>query len=135
MRGMSDTTTSTSIDLFLDSICGKHEPAPWAPDAVLDAVVPGWRFTTTGASAVAGQFRAWFRDPGELEEVRRQATDRGEVVEFTVTWVENGVPHAARQVHLLELDGEGRIAHDHMWCGGRWPATLLAEMEAASDAG
>ena len=135
MGGMSDTTTSTSIDLFLDSICGKHEPACWAPDAVLDAVVPGWRFTTTGASAVAGQFRDWFRDPGVLEEVRRQATDRGEVVEFTVTWVENGVPHAARQVHVLELDGEGRIAHDHMWCGGRWPATLLAEMEAAGNAG
>jgi hypothetical protein len=46
-----------------------------------------------------------------------------------------GVPHAARQAHVLELDGEGRIAHDHMWCGGRWPATLLAEMEAASNAG
>jgi hypothetical protein len=135
MLGMSDTTTSTAIDLFLDSICGRHDPGCWAPDAVLDAVVPGWRFMTTGASAVAGQFRAWFRDPGLLEEVRRQGTDTGEVVEFTVTWVENDVPHAARQVHVLELDDHGRIVHDHMWCGGRWPATLLAEMEAASDAG
>ncbi|MDQ1491157.1 MAG: hypothetical protein QOD57_3513 [Actinomycetota bacterium] len=132
---MSDTTTSTAIDLFLDSICGRHEPGCWAAGAVLDAVVPGWRFSTTGAPAVEAQFRDWFRDPGVLEEVRRHATANGEVVELTVTWVENGVPHAARQAHVLELDGEGRIAHDHMWCGGRWPATLLAEMEAAGNAG
>jgi hypothetical protein len=39
-------------------------------------------------------------------------TATGEVVEFTLSW--------------------GR---DHMWCGGRWPATLLAEMEAANNAG
>jgi len=132
---MSDTTTSTSIDLFLASICGRHDPGCWAPDAVLDAVVPGWRFTTTGGAAVEAQFRAWFGDPGELEELRRHATAGGEVVELTVTWVEHGVPHAARQVHVLELDRSGRIVHDDMWCGGRWPATLLAEMEAAGDAG
>jgi hypothetical protein len=139
---MSETTTSTArpatttpIDHFLASICGRHDASGWAPGAVLDAVVPGWRFSTTGAPAVEAQFRSWFRDPGTLEELRRQATASGEVVEFTVTWVEHGVPHAARQVHVLELDGAGRIAHDHMWCGGRWPATLLAEMEAAGNAG
>jgi hypothetical protein len=134
---MSDTTTTTatSIDRFLGSVCGRHEPDCWAPDAVLDAVVPGWRFSTTGAAAVDAQFRAWFRDPGTLEELRRQVTAGGEVVELTLTWVENGIPHAARQVHVLELDGEGRIARDHMWCGGRWPATLLAQMEAAGNAG
>lgn len=132
---MSETTTSVAIDLFLESVCGRHEASGWAPGAVLDAVVPGWRFTATGAAAVEAQFRGWFGDPGELEEVRRQVTATGEVVEFTLTWVENGVPHAARQVHVLELDGEGRIARDHMWCGGRWPATLLAEMEAAGNAG
>jgi hypothetical protein len=132
---MSETTTSTPIEVFLNSICGHHDPSCWASDAALDAVVPGWRFTTNGAPAVAAQLRGWFRDPGTLEELRRQTTATGEVVEFTVTWLENGVPHAARQAHVLELDGEGRITHDHMWCGGRWPATLLAEMEAAGNAG
>ena len=132
---MSQTTTPPSIEKFLASICGEHDPGCWAPDAVLDAVVPGWRFSVNGAEAVEAQFRSWFRDPGMLEELRRQPTAGGEVVELTVTWVENGVPHAARQVHVLELDGDGRIAHDHMWCGGRWPATLLAEMEAAGNAG
>jgi hypothetical protein len=133
---MQTTTTSTrAIDLFLDEVRGDHAgPSAWAEDALLDAVVPGWRFNVTGDAGIRNQFRAWFRDPGTFEELRRLPISTGEVVELTVTWIENGVPHAARQVHVLELDAGGQIARDHMWCGGRWPASLLAEMEAASDA-
>jgi hypothetical protein len=129
------TTTTTSIDAFLACICGDHRDRPWTDDAVLDAVVPGWRFSVTGADAINEQFRSWFRDPGTLEEIRRHRTAAGEVVELTITWVEDGVPHAARQVHVLDLDAAGRISRDEMWCGGRWPAQLLAQMEAARDAG
>ncbi len=80
------------------------------------------------------QLHAWFQDPGTFEELRRPRISTGEVVEPTVTWIEKGVPRAARQVHVLELDPDGRIAQDNVWCGGRQPAALLAEMEAASDA-
>jgi hypothetical protein len=96
--------------------------------------VPNWRLSVRGGDDIRQQLRAWYADPGTFEELRRHPIATGEVVEFTVTWVEDGVPHAARQLHLLELDGDGRIAHDHMWCGGRWSATLLAEMDAASHA-
>jgi hypothetical protein len=34
------------------------------------------------------------------------------------------------QAHLLEV-ADGRITKDQAWCGGRWPAGLLAEMAAA----
>jgi hypothetical protein len=129
------SATTTAIDDFLASICGDHRGRPWADYAMLDAVVPGWRFSTNGAEAIDRQFRSWFRDPGSLEELRRHSVPAGEVVELTVTWVEDGVPHAARQVHVLELDPSGRITRDNMWCGGRWPAQLLAQMEAARDAG
>jgi hypothetical protein len=129
------STTTAAVDEFLTAICGEHGARPWSDDAVLDAVVPGWRFSVAGPDAIDRQFRDWFRDPGTLEEVRRQPTPAGEVVELTVAWVENGVPHAARQVHVLDLDESGRIVRDRMWCGGRWPAQLLAEMGAASDAG
>ncbi len=44
---------------------------------------------------------------------------------------ENGVPHAAHHMHLLRV-ADGRIVSDTVMCGGRWPAGLLAEMEAAS---
>jgi hypothetical protein len=135
MSATTSKTSQTAIDGFLASICGDHGSQAWATDAVLDAVVPGWRFSVRGADRIAHQFRAWFHCEGALEEVRRHATATGEVIELTATWIEDGVPHAARQVHVLDLDADGRIAHDNMWCGGRWPAGLLAEMQAASDAG
>jgi hypothetical protein len=88
-----------------------------------------------GDDGIRNQLRSWYRDPGEFEELRRIPIANGEVVELTITWAEDGVPHAARQMHVLELDDDGRIVHDNMWCGGRWSASLLAEMDAASHAG
>jgi hypothetical protein len=129
-------TPATTIDRFLAVICGNHESGPiWADDAELDAVVPGWRFAVTGSERIAAQFRSWFHEPGEVEEVRRLGLAGGEVIELTATWTEGGVPHAARQVHVLELDPDGRIHRHDVWCGGKWPAELLAKMEAAGNAG
>jgi hypothetical protein len=116
MPTTATTTTGTpAIDLFLDTVRGDHDdPSAWAEGAVLDAVVPGWHFSVSGDEGIRRQLRAWFQDPGTLEELRRLPIPTGEVVELTVTWVEKGVPHAARQVHVLELDIAGRIAHDNM---------------------
>ena len=57
----------------------------------------------------------------------------GAFVEFILTWEQQGVPHACHQAHRLELDADGRIRSLHAWCGGRWPAKLLAEMAQADD--
>ena len=133
---MPTTNETSAIDRFLATVRGEHDgPSAWAEGAVLDAVVPGWRLSVLGDEEIRRQLRAWYRDAGTFEELRRHPIATGEVVELTVTWGEDGVPHAARQVHVLELDGDGRIAHDDMWCGGRWSAALLAEMEKASNAG
>jgi hypothetical protein len=53
-----------------------------------------------------------------------------DVIEYTLSWSENGVPHAAHHLHLLTVR-DGLITADTVLCGGRWPASLLAEMEAA----
>jgi hypothetical protein len=53
-----------------------------------------------------------------------------EIVEYTLSWTENGVPHAAHHMHLLTVRDD-QIVADTVMCGGRWPASLLAEMEAA----
>jgi hypothetical protein len=53
-----------------------------------------------------------------------------EVVEYTLSWSENGVPHAGHHMHLLTVRDDLIVA-DTVFCGGRWPAALLAEMEAA----
>jgi hypothetical protein len=54
------------------------------------------------------------------------------VVQYLLTWVENGVPHAAHHLHVLEVD-DGKITADTVVCGGRWPAGLLADMQAAQE--
>lgn len=102
-----------------------------ATDVVVDATVPGWRMTLRGPDAVCDKFAAWFSDPGKFEELERTTVAEGEIVRFLLTWIEGGVPHAAHQAHFLVLDDAGRICRDEMFCGGRWDAGLLAEMEEA----
>ena len=105
----------------------------WSPDAVLDATVPNWRFRRRGPAAIRAEYGGWFADPGHLEELVRLPVPSGEVVRYLLTWVENGVPHAAHHVHLLVVN-DGWITRDTVLCGGRWPAALLAQMQAAQDA-
>jgi len=126
------TTTATAVDGFLAGItAGAVRPDLYTDDAVLDAVVPNWRFDVAGPVAIAAEYGRWFAYPGRFEQLRRHATATGEVVEYTLSWVEDGVPHAARHVHVLDLAPDGRISSDHVWCGGRWPAELLAQMEGS----
>ena len=105
----------------------------WSADATLDATVPNWRLQASGADAIRAEYARWFAGPGHFHDLRRLTVDGGggEVVEYTLSWLENGVPHAAHHVHLLTVR-DGLIVADTVFCGGRWPASLLAEMEAAS---
>lgn len=102
-------------------------------DVTLDATVPNWRFTVRGEDAVRSELGRWYATPGAFEELKRTPLPTGELVEFTLRWEEDGVPHAAHQAHVLEVT-DGRIAKDQVWCGGRWSAALLAEMAEAADA-
>jgi hypothetical protein len=103
------------------------------PEIEFDATVPNWRFTLAGRDRLVPQLAQWYADPGTFDELVRTPLPTGELVEFTLTWEERGVPHAAHQIHVLEI-ADGRIRSDRMFCGGRWPAQLLAEMEAAAHA-
>ncbi len=120
------------VGRFLDAVrTGSIDTCEaWADDVRLDATVPNWRFHRSGSDAVRAEYRGWFAAAGEFESLRRLPVEGGEVVEYTLTWSEGGVPHAAHHAHLLEV-GDGRITADTVLCGGRWPASLLAEMEAA----
>lgn len=104
----------------------------WSADATLDATVPNWRMTVRGADAIRGEYGRWFADPGKFEDLRRYPAADGatEIVEYTLSWFENGVPHAGHHLHVLTVRDD-RIVADTVFCGGRWPASLLAEMEAA----
>ena len=131
---MAAMTTNDPVDRFLAEI-GEGRgitTAAWADDARLDATVPHWRFEREGAAAVAGELSDWYHLPTTVESVVRRDIPDGVAVELELSWVEHGVPHAAHQMHLLTLEGS-RISSDTVFCGGRWPASLLAEMEAARD--
>ncbi len=120
------------IGRFLASIEGGVMGKTDALDdgVVLDATVPNWRFTVRGADAVRAELARWYADPGSFEDLTRTPVPGGELVTFTLRWEENGVPHAVHQAHVLSVGGHG-IVRDQVWCGGRWPAALLAEMADA----
>lgn len=128
------TTTTHPVDRLLAEIGAGAgiTPDTWSEDALLDATVPHWRFERSGAAAVAAELSGWYQQPTTVEAAVRRPIPGGEALELDLAWVEDGVPHAAHQVHLLALDGD-RISADTVFCGGRWPASLLAEMEAARD--
>lgn len=130
MATTTATATTTAVDRLLAVVAGGTPGTDLVTETTeLDATCPGWRFSATG-NVILEKLAQWFANLGELEELERHVTPTGEVVTYTVTWVEGGVPHAARQVHVLTIDDD-RITRDLFWCGGRWPAPLLAEMEAA----
>jgi hypothetical protein len=101
----------------------------WTDGARLDATVPHWRLERTGAASVAAELSRWYAVSITIEAAVRRPIPGGEAVELDLSWVEDGIPHAAHQMHVLDLDGD-RISADTVFCGGRWSATLLAEMEA-----
>lgn len=125
---------ATAVDAFLDAVrSGAGIPSHlYAPDAVVDATVPNWRFSIVGAEAIAAEYGRWFADPAVTEELERIPTERGEVVRYLLTWQQQSVPHAAHHAHILTLDTTGRIRQDVVFCGGRWDAALLAQMGEAN---
>ena len=82
--------------------------------------------------AVRAELARWYADPGTFEDLTRTPVAGGELVTFTLRWEENGVPHAAHQARVLSVAAH-RIVRDQVWCGGRWPAALLAEMADAGN--
>ncbi len=84
----------------------------WSADASLDATVPNCRLHADGAGAIRAEYARWFADPGHFDELNRYQVDSGssELIEYTVSWQENGVPHAAHHMHLLTAkDGQGLL--------------------------
>src|ERR1700681_2617494 len=115
----SSTSVSSSADRFCHAIGAAtlRTADAFCPDVILDATVPNWHFVRRGRDVVRDQPSYWFADPGRFDSLRRTPLPDGELVEFELGWVEDGVPHVCRQVHVLELRDE-RIARDTVWGGG-----------------
>ncbi len=124
----SDTTTGAIDQLLAGVVSGDIPEGIFADDAVLDATVPNWRFAIRGGGAIRDQLSQWYADSGQFESLQRTPILGGELVEFTLTWTENGVDHMAHQAHILGVV-DNLVASDTVFCGGRWPASLVAEMQ------
>ena len=130
------SNATTAVDRFIDAI--RHASFAAAEQiynsgALLDATVPEWRFKVTGDEAIRGEYGRWFAVPAEFVELQRHLTASGEVVEYYITWIEDGITHGAHHAHVLTVDAAiDRITEDHVFCGGRWPAPLLGQMNAPS---
>lgn len=131
MTHSSQPLSTSVVDRFLVGVeTGAMPSDVFADDASLDATVPNWRFGLRGGEAVRAELANWYADPGRFLELERTAIPGGELVEFTLTWVEEGVPHRVHQAHILQV-AEGRVSRDTAFCGGRWPADLVQQMEEA----
>jgi hypothetical protein len=117
------------LDAVIDPTLGFAEV--FSSDAVLDATVPNWRYTVTGAELVTRELGRWYAHTGAFDSVTRVSLPDGELVQFDLSWEEDGTPHAVHQAHVLAIVAD-RVTRDTAWCGGRWSAALLAEMEAAA---
>jgi len=126
-------SSNDPVQRFLDSVVDPTMgfTAVFSADARLDATVPNWRFTVYGDQPMREELGRWYAHPGSFDAVTRQALPDGELVQFDLSWLEDGVPHAVHQAHVLRVVGD-RVTSDTAWCGGRWSASALAEMEAAS---
>jgi hypothetical protein len=102
----------------------------FADDAVSDTTPPNWRLQMHGAADLRAQYAKWFDHPAELSELRRTLLPEGELVEYTRTWIQDGVLHKGHHIHRFTVAGD-KIVEDAHWCGGRWPASLLKEIAAA----
>jgi hypothetical protein len=128
------TMASTAVAQFLQAVENAAIPGctAWSTDATVNATVPNWRMHKVGADAIREEYSRWFADPAHFDELRRLPVPGvGELVEYTLSWQENGVPHAGHHMHLLTVHDD-RIVSEGVFCGGRWPAKLLAEMEVTS---
>lgn len=127
-------TERACVDAFVAAVESATLPtleSAFAEDAVLDATVPNWRFRVHGEKGIRSELARWYAKAGRFEELTRTPLPDGELVEFVLTWTEDGVPHACHQAHRLRV-ASGRINADTVWCGGRWPQPLLEEMRAAA---
>lgn len=99
----------------------------YAADAELDATVPGWRSRVIGERAIKDEYAKWFAHPGRFIEIERLPVRQGEVVIYELEWHEAGVRHRGHHAHRLTVVDD-RIVRDEVWCGGRWPDSLLQSM-------
>ena len=124
--------STNPVDRFIGAVqtAGFADADVFAEDAVGDSTPPNWRLQIRGAAELRAQYAKWFDYPAQMVELRRTPLPDGELLEYTRTWTEKGVPHRGHHIHRFTVAGD-RIVEDAHWCGGRFADSLVKEIEAA----
>ena len=103
--------------------------ALYAPDALLDANVPVWRFQRKGHDEIAEQYAEWFSEgPAEIVGLREWPAPWGALVEVEQRLIEEGAPAYSRNLHALFVE-DGKVTRHVMYCSGVWDAALEARQK------
>jgi hypothetical protein len=131
---MPETEEETMVTETLACCLESGDFAPlvgaYAPDALFDAHVPGWRFQLEGPEAITEQLRRWWPVPGRLAAWEVTTSEDGFVVQFERWWRETDDVNC-RQLHRLRLEA-GQVVEHVVYCAGKWGPELRAEMATAS---
>lgn len=100
------------------------------PDVLLDAHVPNWRFQVQGRDVVAAR-TVGLPGPGRFASFEAEPTASGDVL-LQLEWRQHESDGGAviRELHLLRLADDGRIAEQILFCAGVWDPELQARMAA-----
>ncbi|MGH2693567.1 MAG: hypothetical protein ACRDJJ_02010 [Actinomycetota bacterium] len=101
--------STNPVDRFIQAVetAGFADTDVFADEAVSDTTVPNWRLQVHGAPELRAQYAKWFDHPAELAEVRRTPLPDGELLEYTRTWTQDGVPHKGHHVHRFSIVHKG----------------------------
>jgi hypothetical protein len=103
--------------------------AMYAPDALLDANVPVWRFQRKGHDEIAEQYAEWTAEgPWQVVGMREWPAPWGTLVEVEQRFVEEGVPVYTRNLHALFVEN-GKVTRHIMYCSGPWDEALEARQK------
>lgn len=131
---MTTTTSASTVQRFLASVVSGRLPLDlYAPDAVLDATVPGWRFQAHGPDAIVEEYSRWFTGPCRLHTIEQHALPDGALVRYVQDYDLGPASITTHHMHRLTIVDE-RITRDVVFCGGRWGQEVVAQMGAAAHA-
>ena len=98
----------------------------YAPDALLDANVPLWRFQRKGLDEIVAQYEEWYPVPPRVLEWNVTAGAGQEfVVEEAALEGDGPGETYARSAHVLRVV-DGLITRHTMYCTGPWDRETVA---------
>lgn len=125
---MTATATATAperaVAAFLDGDVDAFV-ASFAPDVMLDVVVPQWRFQLQGRDAVREALTEEFPPGRRVTESHVTPTPDGVLVEFEARAPLEGEERLWRELAHLRIAGDA-VSEIVVYCSGVWDAATIA---------